>query len=655
MSRNSLIPTAELRRLSQRLVDLQSRVDLVEQSLRATQLSHSSIEGGAVTIRDSGGTARGYVGMQPDGTTGLRAVNGPPPPRPNTPEIVPIMAGLGVTWNGEFISERPGDFSHLNVYVSGAGENFIHGPTNLVGTLSNAGSIPVTPIEGTHWARFVAVNTSGEESEPSLTASGTPAAVVAQELLDGIVTEVKLAANAVTAAKLAANAVTETKIAPDAVTTPKLVAGAVQAEKIAAAAVLAEKIAASAVTAEKIAALAITADKIAANAIQAGHIQAGSITAEKLAALLIVAGTPGGNRVQISQANGIEQWVNGQRTLWIPPSGTSEFTGGVTTGSAAQFIRIDPGSTVGYPRILVQDDSSTRRIAMYYQGDSLWLRRETIATGVGSIRGGQLHMAPAATYLTHHLDGNGTVSSSLDLIPAGAYLYGRNSSGGIVSRVSVQSDGNVYLDGDGTILAGTTISGAVANLSPVITANNGDPIFFWWTGGNLWITNADTGVGIKQFVIPHPLEPDDRWLVHGCTESPSAGVEYWGEATIEDGEARVELPGYFESLTKPDHRHALVTPIAPDDPNEWAPPQQAPQKGAKAGRVRPVARIPRVGATRIRDGKFTVYSDGPDGSKVSWLVKAERAGADFAVEPLKADVHVSGTGPYLTVGPRKEN
>mgnify|MGYP003396867192 CR=1 FL=1 len=106
---------------------------------------------------------------------------------------------------------------------------------------------------------------------------------------------------------------------------------------------------------------------------------------------------------------------------------------------------------------------------------------------------------------------------------------------------------------------------------------------------------------IKTFLIPHPQMPD-HVLRHGATESPVSGVEYWGEETLpESGVLTVTLPDYFEALTKQDNRAVLVT--ARGFVADWGD---------------------------ITDGTFTVT--GTPGGRFSWLVKAERTGADFVIE-----------------------
>ena len=137
--------------------------------------------------------------------------------------------------------------------------------------------------------------------------------------------------------------------------------------------------------------------------------------------------------------------------------------------------------------------------------------------------------------------------------------------------------------------------------------------FIWSPGGtNDLYLNGDVVVtgslnvnGAKQFRTRHPLR-EGHDLAHASTESPVSGVEYWGEGVIgEDGTAVVDLPYYFEALVKPTGRAVLVSPIGPPS---------------------------LLGADRVVDGTFTVH--GEPGAEFSWLVKGERFGGDFEVEPV---------------------
>lgn len=124
-------------------------------------------------------------------------------------------------------------------------------------------------------------------------------------------------------------------------------------------------------------------------------------------------------------------------------------------------------------------------------------------------------------------------------------------------------------------------------------------------GNGTYINGPFTVSGSKNFVMPHPFDPENRELVHGATESPVSGIEYWGNEVIgEDGTLGVVLPDYFESLAKPENRSVFVT-----------------VNGSLAS------------WTDIVNGSFTVT--GTPGARFSWLVKAERYGGDFETERAK--------------------
>ncbi|MDD3523681.1 MAG: chitobiase/beta-hexosaminidase C-terminal domain-containing protein [Candidatus Cloacimonetes bacterium] len=280
--------------LAQQLTDMVKRIEQLEYAQRTTQLQNASVHGNRpLKFYDQNGNIRQTIGALPDGTFGLGAANGAAPPRPTSPIVVSTSHGLAITWNGLFSSARPGDFRDISIHVSSAGSGFVPTDVNKVASLSRSGTYiagPLTPgID--YWVKFLAWNTSGEESDVSLTAGPyQPLQVVAEAVINGIVDQLALADNAVTEAKIAAQAITETKIANDAITSPKIVADAIQAVHMAVDSILADNIVSGAVTASKIAALAVESAHIAANAINAGHLQAGIITADKLAAIIVLAG-----------------------------------------------------------------------------------------------------------------------------------------------------------------------------------------------------------------------------------------------------------------------------------------------------------------------------------------------------------------------------
>ncbi|WP_328345622.1 hypothetical protein [Micromonospora sp. NBC_00421] len=132
----------------------------------------------------------------------------------------------------------------------------------------------------------------------------------------------------------------------------------------------------------------------------------------------------------------------------------------------------------------------------------------------------------------------------------------------------------------------------------------------------------------KQFVIDHPLDdpadPDRRLLVHAALEGPENGVYYRGEGRLVDGVATVDLPGYFEALTRLEGRTVQLTPVFEDDEP-----------------VSPLA------ASRVAAGEFRVRT--VDGAKAShafyWQVSAIRADLEpFAVE-VPATPHARPAAP----------
>lgn len=80
--------------------------------------------------------------------------------------------------------------------------------------------------------------------------------------------------------------------------------------------------------------------------------------------------------------------------------------------------------------------------------------------------------------------------------------------------------------------------------------------------GDLWVTGVayKTGGGFK---IDHPLDPENKYLVHSFVESPDMKNVYDGVVSLDShGEAVVELPDYFGVLNK-DFRYQLTSIGAP--------------------------------------------------------------------------------------------
>jgi hypothetical protein len=261
---------------------LRARLDRIEASAR---LSHAAIDNTAVEVRDNTGSLRGLLGVQADGTTAVNIVNGPPPPAPSTPILTSVLGGITVSWDGAFAdgAVMPLDWQRVEVHASTT-TGFTPDAATLQGTIeSPRGSTVVVVTDDPVYVRLLARNTSGTASAPSTQAGPLgPTPVVADDILDGIVTETKLAAGAVTEAKIAANAVGTVALQESAVHAENLAAAAVEVGKIADNAVTGPAIASSAVSAGKIAANAVTATTIAANSVTSAKVAAGAITTDKL-------------------------------------------------------------------------------------------------------------------------------------------------------------------------------------------------------------------------------------------------------------------------------------------------------------------------------------------------------------------------------------
>lgn len=192
--------------IGRELHEIKARLTRVE---RSSRLSHAALDDTAIVVKDSIGTVRGHIGMQPDGTIGLIAVDGPAPGAPSAPIVTPSLGGLRIVWDGTLAdgSDLPADFDHVAVHVS-TSSGFTPSAATFVGTITRSGDggmLPVTPLPYTpHYVVLTAVNTSAAASDPSAEVTATPTQVDGPDLAAGSVTAASIEAGAVTADKLEA-------------------------------------------------------------------------------------------------------------------------------------------------------------------------------------------------------------------------------------------------------------------------------------------------------------------------------------------------------------------------------------------------------------------------------------------------------------------
>jgi hypothetical protein len=186
------------------------------------------------------------------------------------------------------------------------------------------------------------------------------------------------------------------------------------------------------------------------------------------------------------------------------------------------------------------------------------------------------------------------------------------ASGAALKTVGINVNGN---------LSGLGGTGAVG-----LRSRSGGNIvsFDWGSPFTMWVDVTN----VKTFVIPHPTD-NERYLVHACIEAPEALVQYRGQAQLDNGWVRIDLPAYFEALCAIEGRSVQLTAIADDPLDEWCPV---------------------LHATYPKDGRFWVGL----GSGVTvndqrfwWQVTAVRKDVPpVNVEPLTDTVDVLGAGPY---------
>jgi hypothetical protein len=137
------------------------------------------------------------------------------PPTPSDPVMTSYLGTLGMSWNGlgSASETMPPDFRYVEVATSKVAA-FDFDAGTFEGTLSASGDLIVTGyvIGDTVYARFRAVDMSGNKSAPSNAVSAPIHGVSGPDIEANAITTNKISAGAVTAAKILAGAVTTDKL-----------------------------------------------------------------------------------------------------------------------------------------------------------------------------------------------------------------------------------------------------------------------------------------------------------------------------------------------------------------------------------------------------------------------------------------------------------
>jgi hypothetical protein len=174
----ALKPALEM--ISKELIKMRAQIAQLQRNQRAAQLAYTTVENGSITFNDDTGTPQIQVGLQPDGTHAVAAVNASDQQAPSDPEVAPALNGLYVTWDGTMSDGTLplSDFLLLQVHVSST-PNFIPGPTTLQGVLNAAGTFSTGGLSPgtTYYVVTVAMNTAGVTGDLSNEIPGVPVSV----------------------------------------------------------------------------------------------------------------------------------------------------------------------------------------------------------------------------------------------------------------------------------------------------------------------------------------------------------------------------------------------------------------------------------------------------------------------------------------------
>ena len=186
-----------------------------------------------------------------------------------------------------------------------------------------------------------------------------------------------------------------------------------------------------------------------------------------------------------------------------------------------------------------------------------------------------------------------------------------SATGSTTNNVGVRGTG--YLDGGtayGVIGIATAYSTSGGTKYGVYgNAANGTTNYAGYFVGNTHV-NGVLSKSSGTFKIDHPLDPENKYLVHSFVESPDMMNVYNGNITTNaNGEAVVALPAYFETLNK-DFRYQLTV-------------------------IGTFAQA--IVAQKVQGNKFVIKTNQPN-VEVSWQVTGIRQDAFAKAHPVVAEV-----------------
>ncbi|MBI4548599.1 MAG: hypothetical protein HY707_11495 [Ignavibacteriae bacterium] len=309
--------------------------------------------------------------------------------------------------------------------------------------------------------------------------------------------------------------------------------------------------------------------------------------------LRIADGTQGVGKVLTSDSSGVASWqpaaggvsgtgASGQVSFW---TGTSSLSGSSNFFWNSVTNRLGIGTTAPLGRLHINNDVSG--------SDSSFIVTDAGRVGIGTTNPGARLQVVSSDSLGIRATSSGT-SAIYGYTTAGGTgpvgVKGQYGTGGNSGYLGQRFYGAIGFAEDSTsvgVQGANLISGNYAYLG-----TNTNAVF---GSGNLTIT------GSKSFRIDHPLDPENKYLLHYCAEGPEPINAYSGNVTTDaQGIAWITLPDWFEEINR-DFRYTL-TVVDDGDVNDFVQ-----------------AKVIR----KIRGNRFAIKTSRPR-VEVSWEVKGVR-------------------------------
>jgi hypothetical protein len=125
-------------------------------------------------------------------------------------------------------------------------------------------------------------------------------------------------------------------------------------------------------------------------------------------------------------------------------------------------------------------------------------------------------------------------------------------------------------------VSGNGLSVGTTTAVPLILGtNNANRLQIDGSTGAVTVSGNFTVTGVKNFAVPDPRDAK-KAIYYASLEGPEAGTYYRGTAKTVNGEAVIELPGYFARITEKERMTVQITPVGA--PNQLYVFEKTPER-----------------------------------------------------------------------------